>query len=239
MDPENKLEHLSDMLLPSDEERNNSRIAASLCHEIRNPLTTVKGISQMLKANLPVNEALLSVLVDDIAKIEGFIRDFESVFAGDRAKTHGLVDLALQMNGAIARFHERHRRIGVAFAYSDVQRYFIRGDADWIGILLDRVFANIGDVLGSAEEAQIEIRMRRYPNSVLIEYWLGGPDADEPPEYASVSSLLDFGYGSLIVQKILEAYKGCIKIVHDGGLIGKWVIRLPVTEEPERLREDA
>ena len=51
-------------------------LAASVAHEIRNPLSTIKGFLQLLDGNEAVNQELLNVVGDEMEELEGTINEF-------------------------------------------------------------------------------------------------------------------------------------------------------------------
>ena len=51
-------------------------LAASVAHEIRNPLSTIKGFLQLLEGNEAVNQELLNVVGNEMEELEGTINEF-------------------------------------------------------------------------------------------------------------------------------------------------------------------
>ncbi|WP_347550609.1 ATP-binding protein [Pseudalkalibacillus hwajinpoensis] len=51
-------------------------LAAGVAHEIRNPLSTIKGFLQLLDGNKSVNDELLKVVLDEMGQVEEIVNEF-------------------------------------------------------------------------------------------------------------------------------------------------------------------
>ncbi|MFC4321189.1 ATP-binding protein [Litchfieldia salsa] len=64
-----------ELLLQSEKLSSVGKIAAGIAHEIRNPLTSIKGFLQLIADNPTINKEYLSILDSEFDRIESIIKD--------------------------------------------------------------------------------------------------------------------------------------------------------------------
>ena len=62
------------------------KMAASIAHEIRNPMTTVRGFLQLLQSNeeLQNYNSYFSLMIDELDQADATISDFVSLARGEK-----------------------------------------------------------------------------------------------------------------------------------------------------------
>ena len=73
------------------------QVAASVAHEIRNPMTSVRGFLQLLSGSKNVNEAekkYIKICIDEIDRANEIISDYLSLGRNKESEQHVLVDLS-------------------------------------------------------------------------------------------------------------------------------------------------
>ena len=119
------------------------RMAASIAHEIRNPLTAMRGSAEILHAhaNLPEkDEQLLNILISESDRLNSFIEDFFD-FANPRKRKKTVLDLVPVLQDSVALLKnspEFKVKYGVDLKVA-VPDMFIHGNADQ----LRQVFWNV------------------------------------------------------------------------------------------------
>ncbi|MGO4886537.1 ATP-binding protein [Anaerobacillus sp. MEB173] len=68
-----------ELMLKSEKLSVVSRLAAGVAHEIRNPLTSVKGFLQMMNESTSVNKDYMTIVVSEINRVELIIQEFLSL----------------------------------------------------------------------------------------------------------------------------------------------------------------
>ena len=112
-----RLEQAQDALVRSEKLALAGLIAARVAHDIRNPLSSIKMQSQLLRARPdldPDDEAALTAVLRDIEQVESVIRDLlELARPGELRLEHSSVNAAI--NDALRQLAPqfRHRTIGV------------------------------------------------------------------------------------------------------------------------------
>lgn len=193
------------------------RVAASVAHEIRNPLTTIKGISQMMVEKYPGDEPLFQVMMEDIGKIEAFLDEFVLLFAQSSIASWEEVDLLLILregHSALLPFLEE-MEYGIEAA--GLSSAVIHGHPLLIKTLIIKILANMIESLEHRGVVRISISRQ---GDLVEAVFIGGTDkrcldrlqavpwTDLPP------SRKEFGFGSLIIEEIVKYHNGNVTIDH-------------------------
>lgn len=76
LDNETEFQTLEEMLARSEQLSIVGQIAAGIAHEIRNPLTSIKGFIQLLQAGIEQKDVYYNILIDEINKLEQITSEF-------------------------------------------------------------------------------------------------------------------------------------------------------------------
>jgi PAS domain S-box-containing protein len=200
------------------------RIAAGIAHEIRNPLTTVRGYLQFLKSDLPdrIISLIDRLLIPELDRANSIITDFLSI-----AKPADIKMEKIKINkfiredvGMLLQSEALLNNVNVYFDLDDqLDRCKINGDKNQ----LLQVFLNL---FRNAVEAKIKktmnvtISSKRSNNMVQIQFCDDGPGI--PPSV--IDHIFDpffstketgTGLGLSLSRKIIELHKGTIKVQSD------------------------
>ncbi len=236
-----RMEEAHRRLLQAEKLASIGRISATIAHEIRNPLTSVKMNIQKLLQESQLDEAEkehLSVSQEGIAQIEKFIKemlDFTRVSSLNRERfpIEQIVDEAVKM---LAESLRQKRVILEKSAEANLPAVLV--DADKMRQVFLNVLRNaweavdeggkIGLTLSCIQEDGIrKIRIRISDNGVGI------PEKDwenifEPFFTTKPSGI---GLGLANARKIVEMHQGSIRVVKKRGRGTAFEIRIPCQEE--------
>lgn len=214
-----KVEHLANL----------GQMAASVAHEIRNPLQSIKSAAQVLKDSLPQNDKdksdkndkndkkieLMQMMIEEINRLNVMVGDF-LVFA--RPKNPILIEADLnhlvEKTIEIAKFKRGLNPNQVKLNLSD-NLPDCRFDPEQIRQALINLILNA--IQASGEDGEVLIVTRSHEEFVVVEVIDNGPGIEES-ELKNV--FLPFfskkeggtGLGLSICQKILEAHGGKVEI---------------------------
>ena len=205
------------------------RFASDLTHEIRNPLASLKGASDLL--NLTKDERqkvkLLKVLSNDVERIERLITDYSQVLKDEASQSRAVAknfDLVHLIESIIEDFNldTINQKKNIKFIFLN-QNKINKATIFGIESRIEQVIANLLDnsVSFSPTNSQIIIDLNFDKNNYKISIKDQGPGFDEnnldkvferfysdrPDDQEGSHS----GLGLNIVKNIIDSHKGIIK----------------------------
>ena len=206
------------------------RFASDLTHEIRNPLASLKGASDLL--NLTKDEKqkvkLLKILSNDVERIERLITDYSQVLKDEASQSRAVAknfDLVRLIESIIEDFNldSINQKKNIKFIF-DNQNKINKATIFGIESRIEQVIANLLDnsVSFSPIDSKITIDLYFDKNSYKILIKDQGPGFDEnnldkvferfysdrPDDQEGSHS----GLGLNIVKNIIDSHKGFIKV---------------------------
>ena len=214
------------------------RFASDLSHEIRNPLASLKGASELLNQTKDENQKikLLKILTNDVERIEKLITDYSQVLKDEATHSRSVaknLDLIELIDSIIEDFNQdiknQEKKILVIFDKKiKSKKAIIFG----IESRIEQVIANLLDnsVSFSPENSEIKVELTSDKKNYRVLVKDSGPGFDEnnlekvferfysdrPNELKGSHS----GLGLNIVKNIIESHKGEIKVYNSEGKRG-------------------
>lgn len=191
------------------------QLAAGIAHEIRNPLTSVKGFVQLMKTRNQVNSAYLEVMDTELERIQQIISDF--LLMANPAKSpyplidiHGiLAEICMRLNVAAA---ERQIQLTIQAHHGPL---IVRGDQEQLMQAFMHIVQNGLDAI--AEDGQLAIYAERKAGQVVIRIEDNGRGISSDRlarlgEPYFVSHEKGSGFGLMVSFTIIEAHSGTVRI---------------------------
>jgi PAS domain S-box-containing protein len=215
------------------------RIAAGIAHEIRNPLTTVRGYLQFLKSDLPdrIISLIDRLLIPELDRANSIITDFLSIAkpADIKMEKIQLNKFILEDVGMLLQSEALLNNVNIYFDLDkQLDPYEINGDKKQ----LLQVFLNL---FRNAVEAKVKktmnvaISSKRSNNIAQIQFCDDGPGI--PPTV--IDHIFDpffstketgTGLGLPLSRKIIEIHKGTMKVKSDDNGTC-FLIELPIDDK--------
>lgn len=198
-----------------------SRLSASMAHELRNPLTTIKGFMQLYAETNAIPESQVSTINGELTQMEKIIDDY--VFL---AKQKGMAEnkTTIEMNSyvkALVRKKEMKELVKdnpLLLSVSDT--YYVRGYEQELDILFLNLIENAVDA--SHSSTSIEIRVTSDYNQLCVQFIDKGTGI--PPNRLYLLGQPFFsskekgtGLGLMICHKIVELHGGRMEIKTKAG----------------------
>ncbi len=209
------------------------RFASDLTHEIRNPLASLKGASDLLNQTKDENQKikLLKILSNDVERIERLITDYSQVLKDDATHSRAVAknfDLIQLIASITEDFNldsaNQKRKIKIVF---DLPAKLKKAEIFGIESRIEQVIANLLEnaVSFSPEEKDVVINLTQNKQTFKILIKDSGPGFDEknlnkvferfysdrPNDHDGRHS----GLGLNIVKNIVDAHKGNIQVYND------------------------
>ena len=208
------------------------QMAAGIAHEIRNPLTAIKGFTQLLSEH-PAEEAedYAEIILDELARIESIVGDL-LVLAKPQASNLSNVDLISLVNGVVNLLNPQ-ATLSDAFIKikTDSPSIYLDCEPDKIKQVLINLIQNSIEAMTKGGEILVVISKEIGQASIQVIDQGSGIPEDRltklgEPFYSTKEK--GTGLGLMICQKIIKNHGGKIdfsSIVHEGTTV---TITLPI-----------
>ncbi|MGD6903449.1 two-component system sensor histidine kinase NtrB [Bacillus infantis] len=201
------------------------RIAAGIAHEIRNPLTTVRGYLQLLqgKTNQEVSELFSSLLIPEIDRANKIITDFLRI-AKPGETTSELLNAKEFILGYTGKFLNSEALLynaEIEYQLAEIaDNTFFKGDRDELLQVFINLFRNAFQAKGS-EPLKIIIAAKRVDSFLRIEFRDNGrgiPSSILPHIFDPFFTTKDegTGLGLSVSKKVIENHGGMMNVMSDG-----------------------
>ena len=207
------------------------RFASDLTHEIRNPLASLKGASELLNNMNDNNQRnkLLKIISNDVERIERLITDYSQVLKDEASQSRSVTkefDLIPVVESVIEDFNTDiktlDKNISIKFENtSSLSQAKIFGVESRIEQVIANILENAVSFSPNNEEVRLSIMKKNNERDLEIIVKDKGPGFDEKnvskiferfySDRPDVSSVNHSGLGLNIVKNIIDAHKGSIK----------------------------
>ena len=211
------------------------RMAAGIAHEIRNPLSSIKGFAQYFRNKFPPDSedrSYATVMTDEVDRLNRVIQDLLN-FAGPQEPNLKPIDVLPLIRHALRLIQSdiREKKIQVV---EDVPRntdFTIAGDGDMLTQVFLNLFLNAIEAMPTG--GRLKIALRRHQQAVEIE--ISDSGGGIPRE--NLTRIFDpfftskkggTGLGLAIVYRIIENHQGEIKVESEPGKGSTFVLRFPL-----------
>ncbi|WP_165999966.1 PAS domain-containing sensor histidine kinase [Bacillus sp. Cs-700] len=206
-------------------------VAAGFAHEIRNPLTSIKGFLNLLAKNEAEHDRMYHQIIErELAKIEEVINGFISLAkpeAGEVAEVSLLKLIKNAINVLIPQAASKNIRINIS---SQLKTIVICCQKNQ----MKQVFINIlkNAVEAIEENGKIDVILEENQNNVFIEIHDNGIGIEEErlerigvPFYTNKEK--GIGLGMTVSNKIITEHKGSLRVESEPGEGTRVYIQLP------------
>ncbi|MDU4961700.1 MAG: two-component system sensor histidine kinase AtoS [Sporomusaceae bacterium] len=234
---------LQEQLRRADKLASLGEMMAGVAHEIRNPLTAIKGFVQYLQAAASDAERqqYMPVIVKEVDRVNRTIDEL-LYFARPNSADYQPVDLNDLIEKTLFLVRNKPTKERVAFAFHPVAGLpRVEADADQIRqVLLNLMLNAVQSIRGRGE---ISVRTwQEESEAVMLEI----RDTGEGIAEADLNKIFDpffttkpagTGLGLAVAQRIVTTHRGRLSIVSELGKGTAISLRLPVLQERERADE--
>ncbi|MFD0697259.1 ATP-binding protein [Paenibacillus sp. GCM10027628] len=229
-------------MLRSEKLRVVGELASGMAHEIRNPLTTVRGFLQISKANGYNIENWYSMIMDEIDRMSDLTAEFLQFSKphSTQFRVHSLHECVLKI---ISLMESEATRLGHEIHYSEsFKPIFMLMDQDKMIQLLLNLVKNACEAMEESGIIQIKLSRDQKNATLIIED--NGPGISTDllekifhPFYTTKES--GTGLGLSICHKIVQDHQGTLEVESEPGRGARFIIMFPLATEEDMNYEKA
>ncbi|VEF48354.1 sporulation sensor histidine kinase A [Bacillus freudenreichii] len=190
------------------------QLAAGIAHEIRNPLTAIKGFTQLLKKE--DNNDYLEVMLSELERIEDIVSDLLILAKPQPSKTEK-VDIGILLKETVDLFKSEALLHDVEIMIDiEISDLFIEGEANKLKQVYINLLKNAIEAMPDGGKIQVSAIKTRSGQIVtkIIDNGIGIPDERIPnlgePFYSTKEK--GTGLGLMICNRIIKNHGGTMKI---------------------------
>jgi two-component system sporulation sensor kinase B len=218
-----------------------SELAASLAHEIRNPLTVVRGFLQMAgSATDEKNKQYMHTAISELDRAVFIISDYLN-FAKPQAETITVLDASRELQDAVGLMSSYAVLHGVTIQVQVEGGLRVRANQDKFKQAVIHLLKNSIEA-SCAQGALVELRAYREEQRILVEIKDSGegmtPEEVErlgEPFYSTREK--GNGLGTMVTFRIVESMDGQLTYASQKGIGTQAIMQLPAIEQDTPLNE--
>lgn len=212
-------------------------LAAGVAHEIRNPLSSIKGGATYLKSQFTqgsAGEKTASIVIDEVERLNRVITDLIGLSRPSdlTMKPVAVADVIAHCTGLITQEAELRDVLLSVYIPKDTPQVML--DTDRFSQVILNLCLNSLDAMDEGGELQVTVVPDAQSISVIVEDNGEGMDNETKerifePYFTTKSH--GTGLGLSVVHKIIEAHNGIIRVFSHKGKGTRFVIQLPCMDK--------
>ncbi|MEN6567127.1 MAG: sensor histidine kinase [Veillonellales bacterium] len=194
-----------------------NQLAAGIAHEIRNPLTSIKGFLQLImrKQGEPVKQSYLNVMSGEIERIEKLISEFQMLARPSNPSHMVKIDLAKTISDVILLMESQAVTRNAILDYYTEQTAWVNGNESQVKQVLINLVRNAIEAVGEKGEIHVSLSVDSDTATVTVQdNGMGIPkeilNRVGTPFYTTKEN--GTGLGLSICYSIINSHDGDIKI---------------------------
>ena len=224
---------IEEMMIRSEKMSIAGQLSAGIAHEIRNPLTSLKGFLQLLQAGVTHKEEYYKIMIDEIEKMEAISSEllFISKPLTDNKKqedVEGMIEDVIVLLRPQASLNDCH----IIWDVKDHHKVYC--DRSQIKQVLINLLKNAYEAMSTG--GSIEVKVSTNNDTVIVDVIDEGPGVPEEiihklgePFFTTKQN--GTGLGLMIANQILERHEGTLNIYVNEEKGSTFRINLPKYEE--------
>lgn len=233
---------MEELLRRSEKLTTVGQLAAGVAHEIRNPLTTLRGFLQMQQHSKTVNPLHTDIMLSELDRINLIVSEF-LILAKPQAVNFQIKDVRFTLGDVVSLLDSEAHLHNIEFSvHFSLEAILVHCEENQ----LKQVFINILKNAMEAMPSGGQIKLMLYsdePHLAVIRVIDEGEGISQErmqklgePFYTNKEK--GTGLGLMISQRIIEAHKGCLQIESEVGKGTVVTITLPRLLEEEAPQPD-
>lgn len=222
-----------EMMIRSEKMNVAGQLAAGIAHEIRNPLTSLKGFLQLLQAGVNHKEEYYKIMVDEIEKMEKITS--ELLFISKPLSGHIKAEYTQEMiDDVLALLHSQAKMKHIQLERKSKGKIFIECDKSQIKQVLINIVKNAIESMNEPGIISIHVYMQN--EKAVIDIMDEGPGIPEEiihklgePFFTTKKN--GTGLGLMITKQILERHGATLEILKNKEKGSTFKLVFPLSEK--------
>lgn len=214
-----------------------SQLAASVAHEVRNPLTTVNGFLQLINQDDNITEKqrnYIDITLSELNRAQSIINDYLSLAKPNNSNTQ-LVNISEELSKTVELMTSYTNIQNIEVETTIENFLFVNGNKDEIKQVLINIIKNAIEAMGN--EGILKIEGVSKDQDIIVTITDNGPGMTKEqlskigtPFYSTKDK--GTGVGLTICFQIIEQLKGTIIVESELGKGTSFIIKLPTYHPP-------
>ncbi|RHW39829.1 PAS domain-containing protein [Lysinibacillus yapensis] len=219
------------------------QMAASIAHEIRNPMTSLKGFVELIRLNTnDDNQSYLSVMDSELERMESILSELLYL---SKPKERKYEDTSiLQVVNEVVELMMPHAMQHNIVLRADKCDYFdfnIQGNSNRLKQMLINLVKNAIEVMPHGGDIVIKLANKNDSIEVSVKDEGSGMSESEldglfTPFYTTKSA--GTGLGLALVKKVIEEHSGSIEVESEIGMGTTFKLLLPISHQQKIQQDD-
>ncbi|MGD6834880.1 ATP-binding protein [Sutcliffiella halmapala] len=212
-----------------------SELAASVAHEVRNPMTSTRGFLQLMSRDENLNESqkkYIEISIGELDRAQAIIQDYLSLAKPNKMEFN-VMDLTKEIENVVQLMSTYTNIQNITFEHSIEKELYIKANKDEVKQVLINIIKNGIEAIG--EGGNISVHASRDKENAVIEIaddGIGMTSAQlsriGTPFYSTKD--MGTGIGLTISFQIVQLLKGRIDVSSEYGKGTSFRIRIPIAE---------
>ncbi|MEH7384972.1 ATP-binding protein [Bacillus sp. JJ1521] len=214
-----------------------SQLAASVAHEVRNPLTTVNGFLQLIIRDENITEKqrnYIDITLSELNRAQSIINDYLSLAKPNNSSTQ-LINISEELAKTVELMTSYTNIQNIEVKISIEKLLFINGSKDEIKQVLINIIKNAIEAIGN--DGLLKIEAFSNDKDIVVKITDNGLGMTKEqlakigtPFYSTKDK--GTGVGLTICFQIIEQLKGSIEVESAVGIGTSFIIKLPTYQPP-------
>jgi len=232
-----------DELLRRSEKLNTvGQLAAGVAHEIRNPLTTLRGFLQLQQQTNKLNQRHIDIMLSELDRINLIVSEF-LILAKPQATKFRVQDVRFILGDVISLLDSQAHLCNIVFNTAfDSEPCRVSCEENHLKQVFINVLKNAIEAMPKGGDIDIEVRKRPDWIVITIRDHGVGISEDMIPKLGDpfvTSKETGTGLGIMISQRIIQSHQGTMEISSKVGKGTTVTINLPAARPEEQAAESA
>ncbi|OXS64282.1 PAS domain-containing sensor histidine kinase [Bacillus sp. DSM 27956] len=219
------------------------QLAAAVAHEIRNPLTSLKGFIQLMQTTNTINHDHLDIMLSEVDRID--LISGEMLILGKQQETHfrpERINEILQQVLVLMEAQANFDNVSITYENLSEKPLYVSGESNQLKQVFINIIKNAVEAIPASRDGKVSITLEEQGTNAQVIVKDNGVGMEPgriehlgEPFYSTKEK--GTGLGLAVCKKIIQRHKGHIHFQSDKEIGTAVEISLPIEEEPSAFTD--